>query len=102
MKKGITVYTILHTSADSDHAIFPNPEAVGSYLSFRRAQEKMAQMIVEEKGKLDARFDCEECGSGYWEMHQSGYDAACFSRFDLLTSQIKPHLTAAKEEAISL
>lgn len=85
---GNEVYIILYTAVDTDRAKFPEPEALGTYLDLNQAMREMERQIKREKAALDGRFDHEERGDSFWEMSQSGYDAACFTRFDLLRSRL--------------
>lgn len=84
---GNEVYLILYTAVDTDRAKFPEPEALGTYLDLNQAMREMERQIKREKATLASRFDHEERGDGFWES-QSGYDAACFTRFDLLRSRL--------------
>ena len=86
--KKTMIYTIVHTSVDSDRGSFPSPQAEGSYLSFERAHSEMWRLVAEEKKQLDDRYDTEESGDDFWEIYEGGYAAQCSSRFDILSSEV--------------
>lgn len=82
------VYTILRIAADSDRALFPGPQTRGSYLSPSRAQLELEKVIAEERAKLDARYDHEDRTEDCWEAHQSGHEAHCFIRLEIMASEL--------------
>ena len=82
------IYTIISTGADADRGEFPVPQVQGSYLSVQRAREELDRLVEEEKEGLDGRYDCEERSEDHWEAYMGGYAAACFSRIEILTSQL--------------
>ena len=84
----IKVYTILRTATDSDRALFPDPQTKGSYLSLSRAQLELEKMIVEERTALDTRYDHEERTEDRWDARQSGYEAHCFIRLEIMASEL--------------
>lgn len=87
--KGTMIYTILSTGADADRGFFPDPDTQGSYFSLKRAREELARLVEDEKGELDERYNCEERSDDCWEMYMDGYAAGCFSRIEIVTSQLK-------------
>jgi len=84
-----TVYTIVQTGADIDQADFPEPTARGSYLSLCSARERLAELIVEEKAKLDSRYDTEKSEENWWEAYQDGYNSGCFRWLEILPSVLE-------------
>ena len=51
------IYTIVHTATDIDKGVFLSPCASASYLSLATAQVEMERQIVDERDRLDARYD---------------------------------------------
>lgn len=82
------IYTVVHTATDIDRGVFLSPCASASYLSLAAAQAEMECQIIDEKDRLDARYDCEERGSDYWEIYQDGYAAARCSRIEIITTEL--------------
>lgn len=90
--KTVTVYSIIHTYADADRSAFPAPSLEGSFLSLKRAQEKMERLVSNEKDEnlvpLCKENCCIDSGSDFWEAYEDGYAAACFSRYDIMSSEL--------------
>lgn len=84
----IPTYTIIKTGADADRACFPDPEVKGCYLSLACARAEFARLVDAEKQALDERYNSIDDGEDYWEAYQDGYASLCFSRIDLLTSEL--------------
>jgi len=53
------------------------------------AQKILDRLIAAEEQELDDRYDQVERGDDFWEAYQDGEAASCFSRFDVLTSELQ-------------
>ena len=85
----MTVYSIVATGVDLDLGYFPTPEVKGTYISKESAEAALTRFIEAERKELDGRYDCEERSDSSWELYRDGEAAACFSRLDMLTSEIQ-------------
>lgn len=88
----ITIFSIVHTSADADHGEFPQPRLEGSFLSLEQARDAMRRLVKAESennlSPLCKENCCIDAGSDYWEAYEDGYAAACFSRYDIVGSEL--------------
>lgn len=93
-------YTIVMTAANADVGLFQNPTPYGSYLSFENAQHRFEELFAEEKKDLNSRYDTENREKTVWEICKNAYAAACFLRFEIVTSELEDW-PVASEEVIS-
>ena len=88
-KSAITIYSIVRTAIDTDRGFFPDPAAMGSYLSRERAHNELRRLVAEEKLTLDAeRYNAQDSGEDYWEAYQKDSAASCSVRLEILVSEI--------------
>ncbi len=85
----MTVYTIVATGVDLHRDYFPTPEVRGTCISLESAQKILDRLIEAEKRDLDERYNQIERGEDFWEAYQDGEAASCFSRFDILSSELQ-------------
>ncbi len=85
----MTVYTIVSSGVDLHRGFFPTPEAEGTYISLESAQKELDRLITMRKTELDDRYNREERGKDFWETYQGDEAASCFSRFDILSSELQ-------------
>lgn len=87
------IYTIVHTSAYADHGSFPPPNAIGSFLSSDLAHKELVDLVESEKESMEVPFSAEqyreESGDNFWEAYQDGYAAGWFTRFEVISSQLR-------------
>lgn len=88
------VYTVVHTATDNDKCRFISPVAGGSYVSHAAALEEMERQIAKERSGLDDRYDQEGRGIDLWEMCQKGNETACFSRIEILETELRYEMEA--------
>ena len=85
----MTVYSIVATGDDLDREYFPAPEVKGTYISRESAEIVLDRLIEAERKDLGNRYDQEERDEASWEMYRDGEAAACFSRLDILASEVQ-------------
>lgn len=89
MADGFRIYSIIGTRIDLDRGYFPDPILYGSYLSSAQAHRVMESLIEKEKKTLDDRYDMENTEENSWTMYMSGYVASCFTRIEILPSELQ-------------
>lgn len=89
----IIIYTIVHTSAYADHGSFPPAYAIGSFFSSDLAHEDLINLVEAEKESMEIPFPSEqyreESGDDFWEAYQDGYAAGWFTRFEIISSELR-------------
>lgn len=87
------IYTIIHTSTNTDRGSFPPPSAEGSFFSAEKARTEMWRLVGEEKEQnplVCSEEDYEEeYGEDFWEAYEKGYAAENFSRYDIMRSELR-------------
>lgn len=83
-----TIYTVLLTGVDVEREFFPDPEALGSYLSRERARKEMWRMAKEEDEIADSRYNGRDDGDDFWMAFREGEASSLFTRVEVLTSQL--------------
>ena len=89
MRERTKIYTILQTSLDADYGDFPDPDALGSYLSRERAKEELARLVEEQKRELKPLRNTIKEEDGVWEAYEHGNWTANYIRLEILTTEIK-------------
>jgi len=84
----VTIYILLYIATDADKCYFQDPEILGCYLSLQDAQKSLENLSAQIKDEMDERYDQEERDETCWLMYQEGYAAACYSRLEILTSEL--------------
>ena len=83
-KEMITIYTIIHTSSESQNGQIAAIEGRGSYQTLDDARSELEKQIAAEKHLIPMEYDCEEQGEDYWMRYQDGFAAAAFSRLEIV------------------
>ena len=84
-----TIFTILHTSADADHGMFPKPDACASFFSIGEARKALSVLVEAEKEDLDSRYNVFiENEEDAWEANEDDYAAALFTRYEIVSSSL--------------
>ena len=83
------IYTIVKTGADANHGEFPDPLALGSFFTRKRARQELNRLVEAEKSRLSPRYDAVKEDENSWEAYEDGYGASRFSRIEVLTSELQ-------------
>ena len=84
----ITIYTIIHTSSETQNGQLSATKGKGSYQTLAAARSELKKQIAEEKQLIPDEYDCEEQGEDYWMRYQDGYAAAAFSRLEIVPAML--------------
>ena len=88
MKERTKIYTIVETGMDVDHDVYPDPEALCSFLSLKHAEEELARLVSERKKNLRPRLDQEDAGAHFWEASEQDYEICNYMRLEILTTEL--------------
>ena len=79
-----TVYTIIHSVANTANGCFAISTAKGSFLSLAVARKELVKQIAAERKLLPEDYDCEEYSDDFWMMYQDGFAAAAYSKLEIV------------------
>lgn len=85
-------YMIVHTSANADKGIFPDPEGLEMFLCKDRAILRLRELVEMEKEEMTFPYDeelyREEYGDDFWEAYCDNYATGWFTRYEIIESPL--------------